>query len=52
MKNNVRGIQTVTDDELRLVRGGSIWGAIKRAARWAKDHIVITLKSIGGIWRF
>jgi hypothetical protein len=47
LKNNVRGIETVTDDELRSVRGGSIWSGIKRVARWAKDHVVIGLHKLG-----
>jgi hypothetical protein len=42
------GVRTVGDDELRTVRGGkSIWGHIKAGARWVKDHVVITLHSIG-----
>jgi hypothetical protein len=40
-------IEFVTDDELSRVRGGSIWGGIKRAARWAKDHIALGLRSLG-----
>jgi hypothetical protein len=40
-------MRRVPDDELSLVSGGSIWGGIKRAARWVKDHVVLGLKSIG-----
>ena len=48
MRDGTIGIQLLTDDELRLVRGGrSFWGAIKRAAKWVKDHVVIGLRNIG-----
>ena len=45
-------VEPVADDELRLVRGGSAWGWIKKAAKWAKDHVVIGLKHIGIGGRF
>lgn len=32
--------------------GKSIWGHIKGRARWVKDHVVITLRSIGVRTRF
>lgn len=36
----------LTDDELRHVVGGrSVWGAIKAAAIWIKDHVVVTKNS-------
>lgn len=36
----------LTDDDLRHVVGGrSVWGAIKAAARWIKDHVVVTKNS-------
>lgn len=48
MMRNARGILPVTDDELRLVRGGrSFWSRVKAAARWVKDHVVIGLNKIG-----
>jgi hypothetical protein len=48
MTNKGRRVRTVTDDELRLVRGGrSFWGSVKAAAKWVKDHVVVGLKSIG-----
>jgi hypothetical protein len=48
MMRNGRGIQPVTDDELRLVRGGrSFWSRVKAAVRWVKDHVVIGLNKIG-----
>lgn len=48
MKDNARGIQSVSDDELRLVRGGkSFWERIKAAGRWIKNHITGGLRSIG-----
>ncbi len=48
MTDNGRGIQPVTDDELRLVRGGrSFWSRVKAAAKWVKDHVVIGLNKIG-----
>jgi len=48
MMNNAKGIQLVTDEELRLVRGGrSIWGWIKKGAKWAKDHVVGGFKWVG-----
>jgi bacillopeptidase F (M6 metalloprotease family) len=53
MTDNGRGIQTVTDDELRLVRGGkSFWDRVKGAAKWAKDHVVGGAKWIGLKFRF
>ena len=46
-------IETVSDDELRSVRGGkSFWGWLKGAATWAKDHIVGGFKWIGLKFRF
>lgn len=48
MRDRTSGIQSITDDELRLARGGrSFWGWVKKAAKWAKDHIVIGLNKIG-----
>jgi hypothetical protein len=48
MTDDGREIATVTDDELRLVRGGrSFWGSIKAAAKWVKNHVVGGLRSIG-----
>jgi hypothetical protein len=41
------GMKRVADGELRSVSGGSIWGWVKHAAGWVKDHVVIGLKSIG-----
>jgi hypothetical protein len=53
MTDDGRGIQTVTDDELRLVRGGkSFWDRVKGAAKWAKDHVVGGAKWIGLKFRF
>lgn len=47
MMNNTRGIQLVTDDELRLVRGGrSFWDRVKAAGRWIKEHVGATLRSL------
>lgn len=46
--NKARGIQLVTDDELSTVLGGrSLWGSIKKAAKWAKDHVVGGAKWVG-----
>ena len=40
MTDHGRGIRPVTDDELRLIRGGrSFWGNVKAAARWVKSAI-------------
>lgn len=39
-------IRKVATTEMDSVRGGSVWGKIKAAAGWVKDHIVITAKSI------
>jgi hypothetical protein len=52
MGANDTGMIPVPDDELRLVQGGSIWSGIKRAAKWAKDHVVATAKSIGVKFKF
>ena len=53
MMNNANGIQMVTDEELRLVRGGrSVWGWIKKGAKWAKDHVVGGFKWVGLKFRF
>jgi hypothetical protein len=53
MRNNARAIQLVTDDELRLVRGGkSFWDRIKGAARWVKNHVVGGVKWVGLRFRF
>ena len=46
------GMVPVSDDELRMVQGGSIWGRIKKAAGWVKDHVVATAKSIGVKFKF
>jgi hypothetical protein len=40
-------MQRVANDELSLVSGGSIWGWVKHAAGWVKDHVVAGLHSIG-----
>jgi len=40
-------IQEVSDEELRSVRGGSVWSGIKSAAKWVKNHVVIGLNKIG-----
>ncbi len=48
MIDNRQGIEPVSNDELRSVYGGrSFWGWVKKAAKWAKDHVVIGLKHIG-----
>jgi hypothetical protein len=48
MKDHGQEVQTVTDDELRTVRGGkSFWDRVKSAAKWVKDHVVIGLNKIG-----
>jgi hypothetical protein len=48
MKDHGQEIQTVTDEELRTVRGGkSFWDRVKSAAKWVKDHVVIGLNKIG-----
>ena len=46
MMDNTRGIQLVTDDELRLVRGGKSFWDRRGRWRWIKKHVVATLKSI------
>jgi hypothetical protein len=41
-------IRSLSDDELRAVRGGrSFWGTVKAGATWVKNHVVATLHSIG-----
>jgi hypothetical protein len=53
MTEHGQGIQTVTDDELRLVRGGrSFWSRVKGAAKWVKNHVVGGAKWIGLKFRF
>jgi hypothetical protein len=53
MRERGPGIERVSDDELRSVRGGrSFWGSVKRAAKWAKDHVVGGAKWIGLKFRF
>ena len=53
MTDDGRQFQAVTDDELRLVRGGkSFWGRVKAGAKWAKDHVVGGVKWIGVKFRF
>jgi len=47
MKRGSRHVRVVDDDELRLVRGGSFFNRLKKAAKWVKDHVVIGLKYIG-----
>jgi hypothetical protein len=49
MTFDVQGMQLVGDQELSSVHGGKkkIWGWVKNAAKWAKDHVVIGAKSIG-----
>ena len=47
MTEELQGFQAVGDEELRSVRGGSIWGRIKSAAKWVKKHVVIGLNKIG-----
>jgi hypothetical protein len=47
------GVEPVTDDELRLVRGGkSFWSRVKSAAKWVKNHVVGGAKWIGLKFRF
>ena len=57
MIENAREMETISAEELRVVRGGkSFWGrvkdGVKRAAKWVKDHVVIGLRSIGFKGRF
>jgi hypothetical protein len=53
MTNDRHRIETVTDDELRLVRGGkSFWSRVKGAAKWVKNHVVGGAKWIGLKFRF
>ena len=53
MTDSGPGVQTVTDDELRLVRGGkSLWDRVKGAAKWVKNHVVGGAKWIGLKFRF
>ena len=48
MTDQKRAVATVSDEELRRVRGGkSFWDRVKAAAKWVKDHVVLGLKSIG-----
>jgi hypothetical protein len=46
MMEEAQGIKTISDEELRFVRGGGIISGLKKAYRWAKKHIVATTKSI------
>lgn len=46
MANGSQGIRHLDDEELQSVRGG-LFGWLKKAAKWAKEHIVIGLHSIG-----
>lgn len=41
-----QGMQALSDEELRSVRGGGIISGLKRAYKWAKKHVVATTKSI------
>jgi hypothetical protein len=53
MTDDGQRIVTVTDDELRLVRGGrSFWSRVKGAAKWVKNHVVGGAKWIGLKFRF
>lgn len=36
---NLQAIRTVGEDELSQVRGG-LFGWVKKAAKWVKDHVV------------
>ena len=50
---NGEELRVVGDDELREIRGGrSFWDRVKKAAKWAKDHIVGGAKWIGVKFRF
>lgn len=46
------GIREIGYEELRTVRGGSIWSKIKSVAKWVKKHVVATGKSIGITGKF
>ena len=46
------GMVPVSDDELLLVHGGSVFGWIKGKAIWVKDHIVLAAKSIAVKFKF
>ena len=46
-------IVTVTDEELRAIRGGrSFWDRVKSAAKWVKDHVVAGARRLGLKWTF
>ena len=40
-------IETVSDDELHEVRGGTFWSKLRAAAKWVGKHVVIGLNKIG-----
>jgi hypothetical protein len=40
--------EAVSAEELRLVEGGGIISKLKAAAKWAKDHLVVTVGKITG----
>jgi hypothetical protein len=39
----------VSAEELMLVEGGSVVSKLKKAAKWVKDHIVITVGKVIGV---
>ena len=40
----------LSDAELEMVSGGSLWSRIKSAARWVKDHVYVdTSNNAGGV---
>ena len=53
MEERLVRIEPISDEELRSVLGGkSFWDRVKRAAKWAKDHVVGGFKWIGLKFRF
>lgn len=52
MSANAHAFKWVTDEDTRQFRGAAIWGWVKKAAKWAKDHVVGGAKWIGVKFRF
>jgi hypothetical protein len=47
-----REVQAIGEDELHSIRGGGIISGLKRAAKWVKNHVVATTKSIAVKFHF
>lgn len=53
MNDDAVRIKAVIDDQVRFTDAVlAIWGRVKKAAKWAKDHVVGGAKWIGLKFRF